>query len=76
MLGFSVVAAIALFLGGIGFFGAVKNESAMEEVGGVRLPAVQSLLEMKAAMQSIIINQRTLLTRIIQRICGSCNTEA
>ena len=58
---FPVVAAIALFLGGIGFFGAVKNESAMEEVGGVRLPAVQSLLEMKAAMQSIIIKQRTLL---------------
>ncbi len=61
MLGFSVVAAIALFLGGIGFFGAVKNESAMEEVGGIRLPAVQSLLEMRAAMQSIIIRQRTLL---------------
>ena len=61
MLGFSAVAAITLFLGVIGFYGAIQNENAMEEVGVVRLPSIQSVLEMKAAMQSIIINQRTLL---------------
>ena len=61
MLGFSAVAVITLFLGVIGFYGAIQNENAMEEVGVVRLPSIQSVLEMKAAMQSIIINQRTLL---------------
>ena len=61
MLGFSAVAVITLFLGVIGFYGAIQNENAMEEVGVVRLPSIQSVLEMKAAMQSIIVNQRTLL---------------
>jgi len=61
MLGFSAVAVITLFLGIIGFYGAVQNESAMEEVGVVRLPSIQSVLQMKEAMQSIIVSQRTLL---------------
>ena len=61
MLGFSVVAVITLFIGIIGFRGAIQNENAMEDVGNVRLPAIQSVLEIKGAMQSIVLNQRTLL---------------
>ncbi len=62
MSGFSAVAVIALFLGVIGYYGAVQNEGAMEEVGMVSLPSVQSVLQIKEAMQRIIINQRTLLS--------------
>ena len=61
MLGFAVVALITLFLGLLGFYGAVQNEKAMDEVGVVRLPSVQSVLEMENAMQAIILNLRTLL---------------
>ncbi len=61
MLGFAAVAVIALFLGVIGFYGAVQNENAMEEVGVVRLPSVQSVLEIEVALESIVLNQRTLL---------------
>ncbi|MFO7878305.1 MAG: methyl-accepting chemotaxis protein [Desulfovermiculus sp.] len=61
MLGFAVVALITLFLGILGFYGATQNDKAMHEVGVVRLPSVQSVLEMENAMQAIILNLRTLL---------------
>ena len=61
MLGFAIVALITLFLGLLGFYGATQNDKAMHEVGMVRLPSVQSVLEMQNAMQAIIVNLRTLL---------------
>ncbi|MFO7838967.1 MAG: methyl-accepting chemotaxis protein [Desulfosalsimonadaceae bacterium] len=61
MLGFSAVALVTLFIGVIGYYGAVQNDKAMDEVGVVRLPSVKSVLEMKANMEAIIVNLRTLL---------------
>ncbi|MFO7800824.1 MAG: methyl-accepting chemotaxis protein [Desulfovermiculus sp.] len=61
MLGFSIVALITLFLGLLGYYGAVQNDRAMNEVGVVRLPSVQSVLEMENSLQAIILNLRTLL---------------
>ncbi|MFO7717468.1 MAG: methyl-accepting chemotaxis protein [Desulfohalobium sp.] len=61
MLGFAAVAVITLFLGLLGYYGAIQNEDSMHEVGVVRLPSVQSVLDMENAMQAIILNLRTLL---------------
>ncbi|MFP4257675.1 MAG: methyl-accepting chemotaxis protein [Desulfovermiculus sp.] len=63
MLGFGVVALITLFLGLLGFYGATQNDKAIHEVGVVRLPSVQSVLDMQNSMQGIIINLRTLLNQ-------------
>lgn len=61
MLGFSTVALITLFLGLLGFYGAVKNDEAMYEVGEVRLPSVKSVMEMQVEIEGIVSNLRTLL---------------
>ena len=61
MLGFSAVALVALFIGVIGYYGAVQNDKAMDEVGVVRLPSVKSVLEMKGNLEAIVVNLRTLL---------------
>ena len=65
--GFCIVAIVALFLGGIGYYGAVQNDRAMDEVGAVRLPSIQSVLEMKESMQAIILNLRTLLNPDLEK---------
>lgn len=61
MLGFSLVALITLFLGMSGYYGAYRSNSAIEETATVRLPAVKSLLEFKAAQEEMVRAQRTLL---------------
>ncbi len=61
MLGFSIVALITLFLGLLGFYGATKNDESMHEIGVVRLPSVQSVLQMEIALEGIVLHLRTLL---------------
>ncbi len=60
MLGFAVVALITLILGIVGYYGAIKGEESVEEIGGVRLPSIDSLLVIKAESQRIRGNMRTL----------------
>jgi len=62
MLSFGLVAVITLALGLMGYYGQVKNNAAIEEIGGVRYPSVESLLvikvngnEAKAAMRTLLI---------------------
>lgn len=47
LLGFSAVAVITLVVGIVGYYGAVKGEVSVEEIGGVRLPSVENLLVIK-----------------------------
>ncbi len=61
MLGFSVVAVITLILGIVGYYGAVKGEQAVQEVGGVRLPSVDSLQVIHAEAEGIRGTMRTLV---------------
>ncbi len=61
MLSFAAVGVITLFLGLAGYYGAVKSYEAIEEIGIVRLPSVESLLRIKVAANSIKSAQRTLL---------------
>ncbi|MDY0167305.1 MAG: methyl-accepting chemotaxis protein [Thermoguttaceae bacterium] len=58
--GFLVVAAITACVGGIGFWGASRLAGNVEEIGVVRLPAVDSLQTIKAQLESIGSTMRTL----------------
>ncbi|WP_274521999.1 methyl-accepting chemotaxis protein [Ectothiorhodospira lacustris] len=59
--GFATVALITLALGGLGYWGAVKSESAINELGALRLPAVQTVLEMQVALGEVVSSFRTLM---------------
>ncbi|MBF0377026.1 MAG: methyl-accepting chemotaxis protein [Desulfamplus sp.] len=61
MLGFSSIALIALALGIMGYYGVVKNSKAINEIGVVRLPSVQSILDIEIAIDKINKHIRTLL---------------
>lgn len=57
---FSAMALIALVMGAVGYYGAVKNRAVIEAVGEVRLPSVDSLLAIKEAAEAIRGSLRTL----------------
>jgi len=60
VLGFSAVACITLVLGIMGYYGAVKSGAAIEDIGGVRLPAVRSAVTIAKHAQGIRGTVRTL----------------
>ncbi len=53
MLSFAAVTFLALVIGSVGYYGASRNEHAMQDAGSVRLPGVDSLLLAKAALERI-----------------------
>jgi methyl-accepting chemotaxis protein len=59
---FVAVAAITLVLGLVGYYGAVKSNESIGEIGEVRLPSVMSLLTMSEQAELIKSAQRTLLS--------------
>lgn len=61
MLGFSLVALITLILGIIGYYGAIKNKEAINEIGVVRMPGVEATLDVEVSIQKIVRHLRTLL---------------
>jgi methyl-accepting chemotaxis protein len=60
LLSFGGVALITLLLGLVGYYGAVKSDQAIEEIGHVRLPSVDSLLIIKENAENIRGSMRTL----------------
>ncbi len=60
MLGFGVVALITLIVGIVGYYGAIKGEGSVQEIGGVRLPSVDSLQIIHAEAEGIRGSMRTL----------------
>ncbi|MEN6428544.1 MAG: MCP four helix bundle domain-containing protein, partial [Phycisphaerales bacterium] len=62
ILGFSAVAVIALVLGILGYYGAVKSARSVAEVGSVRLPSVDSSLTIARSAENIRGTLRTLAT--------------
>lgn len=60
LLGFGLVAVITLIVGIVGYYGAVKGEQAVAEIGGVRLPSVDSLQVIHAEAEGIRGTMRTL----------------
>jgi len=60
-LSFGFVTLISVSLGVLGYYGAVKSDGAIEEVGEVRLPGVQNLLVIKENVNDIKSALRSLL---------------
>jgi len=60
-IGFAAILSIALILGGIGYFGEIKNSRSIQELGTVRLPSVQALQTIKIGGQAIGNAQQILL---------------
>ncbi|MFP4503002.1 MAG: methyl-accepting chemotaxis protein [Candidatus Hydrogenedentota bacterium] len=58
--GFLVVAAITLLIGVVGYYGAVKGDQAVNEIGEVRLPSIDSLLVVQREARAIRGTMRTL----------------
>jgi methyl-accepting chemotaxis protein len=55
------LAIVTLALGGIGSFGAMRGRQAVKEIGLARLPAVESLLQIKVGATAIVAAQHVLL---------------
>jgi methyl-accepting chemotaxis protein len=60
LFGFAAVAAITLVLGITGYYGAVKNDHAIKEIGHEELPGVDNLLLMGMKAENIRGSLRTL----------------
>ena len=60
-IAFGSLILLAALLGGMGYYGAVKNSAAIREIGTVRLPGVQSLQAAKLGMSQVIEVQMALL---------------
>ena len=63
--GFLIVALITLAVGVTGWLGAVRLGDNIVEVGEVRLPSVQSLLEAKVNLEEMLVVQRTLMSEFL-----------
>ena len=63
--GFIVVAAIIVVVGVISLNGARQLNRAVEEIGEVRLPSIQSLLFTDLAIEEMIVAQRTLMAEFL-----------
>ncbi len=61
MASFLLVSAITAILGGVGYYGAVKSDQAIEEIGYTLLPGVENLLVIGRNGDVIKAAQRTLL---------------
>ncbi|MCA1786081.1 MAG: MCP four helix bundle domain-containing protein, partial [Desulfobacteraceae bacterium] len=57
---FGVVALITLIVGIVGYYGAIKGEESIDEIGAVRLPSVESLLVIEREAEQIRGTMRTL----------------
>jgi methyl-accepting chemotaxis protein len=61
MLGFGVLAGLAVVLGGAGFYGANRTAEDIREVGSVRLPGIEAVLQLRNAEVTTKSIQRTLM---------------
>jgi methyl-accepting chemotaxis protein len=61
-LGFATAIAIAMLLGGAGYYSAARNADSIHEVGAVRLPCVRHLAAIEQSSTEIKAVQRTLLS--------------
>ncbi len=60
LVGFGLAIAVAVIVGAVGYIGINKLSSHVEELGAVRLPSVQALLDIKVGAEQIKTIQRTL----------------
>ena len=60
MMGFVGVAVVTLALGIVGYYGTVKSDQAIKEIGDVGLPSVDTLLTIRECAENIRGTLRTL----------------
>ena len=65
LLGFGVVAVITLVLGIVGYYGAIKGDESVTEIGIVRLPSIDSMLTLSEAQTAVDSAENALLSRDI-----------
>ncbi len=65
--GFLGVAAITLLVGGVGYYGVMKGDEAIEEIGFVRLPSVDSLQEILVAMKTVDAGEEEIFSPLTTR---------
>jgi methyl-accepting chemotaxis protein len=58
---FMIIAAITLILGVVGYYGAIKSEQSIHELGAVRLPGIETVLKMQVELETLVGAMRTLL---------------
>ncbi|RQD65352.1 MAG: methyl-accepting chemotaxis protein [Desulfonatronovibrio sp. MSAO_Bac4] len=63
--GFLAVAVITMVVGITGWMGAVRLGDNIHEVGEVRLPSVQSLLQAEVYLEELNLAQRTLMSEFL-----------
>jgi methyl-accepting chemotaxis protein len=73
--GFGCVAAITLLVGIIGYYGLVKTSNAIEDIGLVRLPSMDSLMVISEAQTAITSAQRTILIPEVYKSSGGIERE-
>lgn len=66
-LSFGIITLVVISLGVSGYYGAVRNEESIVDLGSVHLPAVDAMLTMKEAATSMKSIQRTLLLSDLDR---------
>ncbi|MFP4168630.1 MAG: methyl-accepting chemotaxis protein [Desulfonatronovibrionaceae bacterium] len=60
--GFLIVALITMAVGITGWMGAVRLGGDIHEVGDVRLPSIQNLLQVEVNIEKMMVAQRTLMS--------------
>ena len=63
--GFVAVALIVFVVGAFGWYEARKLGGHVNEIGQVRLPSIESLLEMEIAIEEMMVAQRTLMVEFL-----------
>lgn len=80
IIGFIIVAIIAGIVGYIGFIGLSDMSKAVNEIGDVRLPSIQSLLNIYQAQTAVKSAERTMFSQldskeVYDKQVGNINTE-
>ena len=63
--GFIIVALIVLLVGFFGWTGSRQLQDHIHEIGDVRLPSIESLLEVEIELEELMTAQRTLLSELL-----------
>ncbi len=63
--GFIIVAVIVLAVGLVGWDGARRLGNEIEEVGLVRLPSIEALLQTEIEIEEVMVAQRTLMVEFL-----------
>ncbi len=65
--GFTAVALVVVAVGLVGLNGANQLDAAIDEIGIVRLPSIEALLQKEIEIEEMMVAQRTLMVEFLSR---------